>query len=322
VQQISSLIGDEIEKVEVELINALSSQVPLINKAGGYIIGSGGKRFRPLMLLLIAKYCGYDGEQHIPLACIFEYIHTATLLHDDVLDNAKIRRGNSSVNSVWDNRTSVLVGDFLLSKAFSLLVKIGNLKIMNVISDATTQVAEGETMQTERTNDVKLTEEEYLSIITNKTASLIAAACHVGAILGNSSPGREHIFKEYGLNLGIAFQMVDDTLDYIAEDRRFGKAIYKDIKEGKMTLPLIYILREASAKDKDTILKFLKCDCLNEQNFRIITELIKEYQGIDYVHNRAKEYISSSMRSIQKLDSSPIKDALIATANYVLERKW
>ena len=321
-EQISSLIGDELEKVEVKLINDLSSEVPLINKVGGYIIGSGGKRFRPLMLLLVAKYWNYSGEEHIPLACIFEYIHTATLLHDDVLDNAEVRRGNSSVNSVWGNRTSVLVGDFLISMAFSHLIKIGNLKIMKVVSDAATQMAEGETMQTERSGDPNLTEEEYITIISNKTASSIAAACQVGAILGNSSPKREHIFKNYGLNLGIAFQMIDDTLDYISEDKRFGKATFKDLKEGKITLPLIHTLREASAKDRKTILGILKSNSLDKQNLYVITELIKEYQGISYVHTRAKEYINSSMNYVQELDYSPIKDALIGTADYVLERKW
>jgi octaprenyl-diphosphate synthase len=322
VQQISSLVSDELEKVEIELINILSSQVPLINKAGGYIIGSGGKRFRPLMLLLVAKYCNYSGEYHIPLACIFEYIHTASLLHDDVLDNAKVRRGNSSVNSVWGDRTSVLVGDFILSKAFSHLVRIGDFKIMKVISDATTQAAEGETMQTERSKDVKLTEDEYITIISNKTASLIAAACQVGAILGNSSSEREQIFKNYGLNLGIAFQMVDDALDYVSEDRKFGKAIYKDLQEGKITLPLIHTLGEASAKDRETIIRILKSDCLDKQNLHVITELIEDYQGVSYAITSAKKYINSSMYSIQELDSSSIKDALIAVADYVLERKW
>jgi len=321
-QQISSLIGDQLEKVEVKLINDLSSDVPLINKVGGYIIGSGGKRFRPLMLLLVAKYCNYSGEQHIPLACILEYIHTATLLHDDVLDNAKVRRGNSSVNSVWGDRTSVLVGDFLISMAFSHLIKVGDLKIMKVVSDAATQMAEGETMQTERSGDTDLTEEEYITIISNKTASLIAAASQVGALLGNSSQKREHIFKNYGLNLGIAFQMVDDALDYISEDERFGKAICKDLKEGKITLPLIYTLREASARDRKTVLKILKGNKLDRNNLDIVTELIEKYQAISYVHRRAKEYINSSIHCIKELDSSPLKDALVSTADYVVERRW
>jgi octaprenyl-diphosphate synthase len=321
-QQITSLIGDELEKVEIELINVLSSDVPVINKAGGYIIGGGGKRFRPLMLLLVAKCCNYSGDKHIKLACIFEYIHTATLLHDDVLDHAKTRRGNSSVNSVWGNQISVLVGDYLLSKAFSFLVEIGNIKIMKVVSDATTQVAEGETMQTEKSNDANLTEDEYITIISKKTASLIAAACQAGAILGDASPKLEDNFRNYGLNLGIAFQMVDDALDYIAEDKKFGKAICKDLQEGKITLPLIHTLKEASAKDRETILKILKNNCFDEEKTSIITKLMEEYQGVNYVLSRAREYISSSLLYLKELDSSPIKDALIDTANYTLERKW
>jgi octaprenyl-diphosphate synthase len=265
-QQITSLIGDDLQKVEAELINALTSQVPLITKVGGYIIASGGKRFRPLLYLLVAKCCHYSGEHNIPLACVFEYIHTATLLHDDVLDHAETRRGNSSVNSVWGDRTSMLVGDFLFSKAFSLLVKTGNLRSMQVISDATTKVAEGETMQTARGGNANLTEEEYIAIVSNKTASLIEAACQVGAIMGNSSPERENNFKNYGLSVGIAFQMVDDTLDYTSEDEKFGKALYKDLQEGKVTLPLIHTLKQASAEDRQMILSLLQNGILSQDN--------------------------------------------------------
>jgi len=321
-QHISSLIDDELEKVEKELVIILSSDVPIINKAGGYIIGSGGKRFRPLMFLLAAKYCNYSGDKHVNLACIFEYIHTATLLHDDVLDHAKIRRGNSSVNSVWGNQISVLVGDYLLSKAFSLLVEIGDIKIMKVVSDATTQVAEGETMQTEQSSDANLAEEEYITIISKKTASLISAACQSGAILGGSSPGTEDNFRNYGLNLGIAFQMVDDALDYISEDQRFGKSIYKDLQEGKITLPLIHTLEEASTKDREKILKIMKSDCLDEKNSSVITELVEEYQGVTYVFSKAREYVDLCLGYLEELDSSPVRDALIATANYAVERKW
>lgn len=321
-KHISSLIGDELEKVEVELINVLSSDVPIINKAGGYIIGSGGKRFRPLMLLLAAKYCHYRGDKHINLACIFEYIHTATLLHDDVLDHAKMRRGNSSVNSVWGNQTSVLVGDFLLSKAFSLLVDIGDIKIMKVVSDATTQVAEGEAMQTDKSSDTNLSEEEYVTIITKKTASLISAACQTGAILGGSSSRMENNFKNYGLHLGIAFQMVDDALDYGSVDRRFGKSMYKDLQEKKITLPLIHTLKKASAKDREKILKMLKSDCLDEKKSSVVARLIDEYQGVTYVYSRAREYLNACMAYLNELDSSPVRDALMATANYAVERKW
>lgn len=321
-QHISSLIGDELEKVEVELFNVLSSDVPIINKAGGYIIGSGGKRFRPLMLLLAAKYCNYRGEKHINLACIFEFIHTATLLHDDVLDHAKMRRGNSSVNSVWGNQTSVLVGDFLLSKAFSMLVEIGDIKIMKVVSNATTQVAEGEVMQTDKSSDTNLTEEEYITIITKKTASLISAACQTGAILGGSSTKMENNFRNYGLHLGIAFQMVDDALDYVSDDQRFGKSMYKDLQEKKITLPLIHTLKKASAKDREKILKMLKSDSLDEKKSSVVAQLIEDYQGVTYVYSKARESLSACVGYLKEMDSSPVRDALMATANYAVERKW
>ena len=321
-QQITDLIGDELQQVEHGLIDTLSSKVSLINKVSGYIIESGGKRFRPLMYLLVARCCKYSGKHNIPLACVFEYIHTATLLHDDVIDQAVTRRGNSSANSVWGDRASMLVGDFLFSKAFSMLVEIGNLRIMQVISDATTKVAEGETLQTARGNDPELTEEEYITIIANKTASLLEAACQVGAIMGESSPVRENSFKEYGLNIGIAFQMADDTLDYVSEDQKFGKAICKDLQEKKITLPLIHTLREASSKDRDEILAFLQGDSLRPDDVERITLLIKEYQGVPYANARARDYINASFANLEDIEPSPAKDALFATANYVVERKW
>jgi octaprenyl-diphosphate synthase len=314
-QQITSLIGDDLQKVETELVNALNSKVPLITKVGGYIIASGGKRFRPLLYLLVAKCCHYSGEHNIPLACVFEYIHTATLLHDDVLDHAETRRGNSSVNSVWGDRTSMLVGDFLFSKAFSLLVKTGNLRSMQVIS-------EGETMQTARGGNTDLTEEEYIAIVSNKTASLIEAACQVGAIMGNSSPERENNFKNYGLSVGIAFQMVDDTLDYTSEDEKFGKALYKDLQEGKVTLPLIHTLKQASAEDRQMILSLLQNGSLSQDNVDTIIQLIKKYEGVSYVLTKAREYVDSALNNLQELDPSPLRDALVATAHYVVERKW
>ena len=321
-QQITSLIGDDLQKVETELLNALSSNVPLITKVSGYIIASGGKRFRPLLYLLVAKCCHYSGEHNIPLACVFEYIHTATLLHDDVLDHAETRRGNSSANAVWGDRTSMLVGDFLFSKAFSLLVKTGNVRSMQVISDATTKVAEGETMQTTRGGNADLTEEEYIAIVSNKTASLIEAACQVGAIMGNASPEREKNFKNYGLSVGIAFQMVDDTLDYTSEDEKFGKALCKDLQEGKVTLPLIHTLKKASAEDRQMILSLLQNGSLSQDNVDSITRLIKKYQGVSYVLTKAREYVDSALNNLKDLDPSPLRDALVATAHYVVERKW
>ena len=321
-QQITDLIGDELQQVERGLIETLSSQVSLINQVSGYIIESGGKRFRPMIYLLAARCCNYTGEHNIPLACVFEYIHTATLLHDDVLDQAVTRRGNSSANSVWGDRASMLVGDYLFSKAFTMLVKIGNLRTMEVISDATTKVAEGETLQTARCNDPKLTEEEYITIVANKTGSLLEAASQVGAIMGDSSPAREKSFKEYGLNIGIAFQIADDTLDYVSEDQKFGKAHCKDLQEKKITLPLIHTLREASSQDKEEILGLLQGDSLKPPDVQRITDLIKKYQGVSYAHSKARDYITASFENLKDVEPSPAKDALFATANYVVERKW
>ena len=321
-QQIIDLIGDELQQVERGLIETLSSQVLLVNQVSEYIIESGGKRFRPMIYLLAARCCNYAGEHNIPLACVFEYIHTATLLHDDVLDQAVTRRGNSSANSVWGDRASMLVGDYLFSKAFSMLVKIGNLRTMEVISDATTKVAEGETLQTARCNDPGLTEDEYITIVANKTGSLLEAASQVGAIMGGASPACEQSFKEYGLNIGIAFQIADDTLDYVSEDQKFGKAHCKDLKEKKITLPLIHTLREASSKDKEEILRLLQGESLNSPDVQRITGFIKKYQGIPYAHSKARDYITASFKNLKEVEPSPAKDALFATANYVVERKW
>jgi octaprenyl-diphosphate synthase len=275
-----------------------------------------------MIYLLAARCCNYTGVHNIPLACVFEYIHTATLLHDDVLDQAVTRRGNSSANSVWGDRASMLVGDYLFSKAFTMLVKIGNLRTMEVIADATTKVAEGETLQTARCNDPQLTEEEYITIVANKTGSLLEAASQVGAIMGDSSPAREKSFKEYGLNIGIAFQIADDTLDYVSEDQKFGKAHCKDLQEKKITLPLIHTLREASPQDKDEVLGLLQADSLKPPDVQRITYLIKKYQGVSYAHSKARDYITASFENLKEVEPSPAKDALFATANYVVERKW
>jgi len=322
-KRFSSLIGDELTQVERELINTLASHVALINKVGSYIIASGGKRLRPLLYLLTAKAFNYQGAYNIPLACVFEYIHTATLLHDDVLDHAEMRRGNSSANTLWGDRISVLVGDFLVSKAFSILVETGKVRAMQVISEATTRVAEGETMQTERGGDLSLSEEEYVRIISDKTASLMAAACQTGAIMGNAAPGHERSMKNYGLNVGIAFQMVDDTLDYISDNQKFGKALCKDLQGGKITLPLIHTLDHASADDRQIITASLEEHApIALERAQLILQLIKKYHGVEYVFTRARDYVRLALSNLEGIDSPPVRDALAAAASYVVEREW
>ncbi len=320
--RITSLIGDELTLVERALLETLSSRVAIINRVGSHIIDSGGKRFRPLLYLLAAKGFNYRGADNIALACVFEYIHTATLLHDDVIDQAEMRRGNSSANALWGDRISVLVGDFLVSRAFSILVDTGNLQAMRVIADATSRLAEGETMQTARGGDLSLTEGDYLAIISNKTASLMAAACQTGAIMGNAGAAAEHAMHHYGLNLGIAFQVVDDTLDYVSRNRRFGKPLWKDLQGGKITLPLIHALEAASDDERRLVSDSLSLDPADNHAAQRILQLINRYQGAEYAFARAREYVKRAVDHLGEIASLPVKDALTAAACYVVEREW
>ncbi len=320
--RIASLIGDELTLVERSLIDTLSSHVEIINRVGSHIIASGGKRFRPLLYLLAAKGYNYQGADNIALACVFEYIHTATLLHDDVIDHAELRRGNSSANALWGDRISVLVGDFLVSKAFSILVATGNVRAMQVISEATTSLAEGETMQTVRGGDLSLTEDEYLTIISNKTASLMAAACQTGAIMGQAGPAAEQGMKQYGLNLGTAFQMIDDTLDYVSHNQKFGKTLWKDLQGGKITLPLIHALEGATGDERRIISDALSRVEPDTSDAQRILQLINKYHGTDYAFARAREYVGRAVDNLGGVSSTPVREALAAAANYVVEREW
>ena len=320
-EEVFDLVRDDLQKVEAELSKNVLSYVSLIPDVGKYILLSGGKRFRPLALILSAKFCGYTGSYHIPLAGIFEFIHTASLLHDDVVDNAEVRRGNSSVNSVWGNEASVLIGDYLFSKSFSLLTSIGDLKILRVLSDATTRLAEGEIMELVKNGDPHTTEDEYISIVTEKTAVLISAACQVGAILGNAPDEKEKALKGFGLNLGIAFQLIDDILDYISTEEEFGKTIGKDLYEGKITLPLIYTLNVCNHLDREKIVNIIESDNHGDRGLSTIIDLIKRYKGVDHAFKRAGDYVEIAKGFLRYFDASIEKQALLATADYVIGRK-
>ena len=320
IQNILDIIKDDLTKLESEFTKNLDSKASLIPQIGKYILFSGGKRFRPIILMLCSRCCGYKGNEHISLASLFEFIHTATLLHDDVVDGATIRRGNSSVNSIWGTDASVLVGDFLFSKAFSLMVGIGNIKILNVISSATTIMAEGEILQLINEKDIDFSEEDYISIIIDKTASLISAACQVGAILGNASKEKEEAIKNYGLNLGIAFQLIDDILDYTSDEKVFGKVIGKDLLEGKVTLPIIHTLRSCNKADYENIKRIFEKEDRDENDVKLIIELINRYNGIIYTQNKAKEYVKKSKKFLDVFNSSNEFQPLYDIADYVVER--
>ena len=319
---ITDLIGNELAQVEDEFKKNLKSEVPLISKIGEHLLLSGGKRFRPTILLLCAKLCGCEGSRQIQAASVIEFIHTATLLHDDVVDDAELRRGNASANSIWGNEASVLVGDFLLSKSFFLMVDDGDLKILNTISRATTQMAEGEIQELVKASDLSITEEEYISIVTDKTASLISATCQIGAILGGVDGKKEQALANFGMNLGIAFQLMDDNLDYTSTEKRFGKEIGIDLQGGKITLPLIHTLRSCSPSEKEEVFDIVLSESADERAFLSVADLINRYGGIEYTLEKAKGYVAKAKGNLDCFHSSREKTALLTMANYVVERTW
>ena len=314
-------IGNDLEKVDKEFRNNLRSDVPIISAIGEYLLLSGGKRFRAQLLLLSAKLCGYSGDLHISMASLIEFIHTATLLHDDVVDRAELRRGIDSANSKWGNEASVLVGDFLFTKCFSLLVQSGNWKILQTMSKATTIMAEGELEELIRTNDLSLTEDDYLSIITRKTAALISAATQIGAILGNVSEEEERALSEFGMNVGIAFQLIDDHLDYTSHEEEFGKKIGIDLQDGKITLPLISTLHHCNQEEKAFIRKTVESKPITKDDFFRVVEMIERYHGIQYTWEKAKGYVERAKNYLHHFPDSKEKEALCTLANYVLERR-
>jgi octaprenyl-diphosphate synthase len=316
-----SLLQEDLARVEVQFKSDLNSDVALIRKVGEYVLASGGKRLRPMLLLLCARLSGYEGETHVGLASVVEFIHTATLLHDDVVDSAVLRRGNASANAVWGNEASVLVGDFLFAKSFAIMVREGNLRILDVLSSATTQMAEGEVLQLVSTCDLDLDEERYISVVRSKTAILIAAACQCGGILGNVSPEQERNLSEMGMELGVAFQFMDDALDYVAEESEFGKAKGHDLEEGKVTLPLIHTLRNCSAEERERVAKVIEEEDLSDDDLGFVVSLIHRYDGIGYTRRRAAELVERAKAHLALFPDGAEKEALFELADYVVSRR-
>jgi len=321
IEKVLEWIGNDLEKVDSEFRKNLKSEVPIISAIAEHLLLSGGKRFRPMLLLLSAKLCGYQGDHHISLASLIEFIHTATLLHDDVVDRAELRRGSLSANSIWGNEACVLVGDFLFTKCFSLMVENGNLKILRTISRATTLMAEGELEELIKTNDLTLTEEGYLSIIARKTAALISAAAQIGAILGNVSEEREEALYQFGMDLGIAFQLIDDNLDYTSKEEEFGKEIGIDLQDGKITLPLIFTLNHCSEAERDFIRWTVDSHPITKEVFFRVVEVIGRYHGVQYTWEKAKVYVETAKEHLHLFPNSKEKEALCVLADYVLERR-
>ena len=320
IQDVFSAYKDGLQQVEKYINEYKTSEIKLIPEVAHHLIDSGGKRFRPLLLLISSGICGYRGDQRFPMAAAMEFIHTATLLHDDVIDQATIRRGRTSANNVFGNAVSVLVGDFLCFKSFRLLTEAGNLDILQLISRIAYIMSEGEVFQLIKRGDINLTEEEYLTIIEKKTAVLISAACATGAILGSASQEKIDALSQFGKNAGMAFQITDDILDFTAAEQEFGKSIGKDLEEGKITLPLIFAIKQSTEEEKDKIKEIIIRKKGSQKAAREILRLIKKYNGIDYSLLCAEKFIRDAQTQLNVFPECLEKDQLNAVAGYILSR--
>ena len=316
--QLNPLIEPQFDAVTDYILNNLGSNVPLVEKIAHHIVEGGGKRLRPLLVLLAANAAGYKGEQHIPLAAVIEFIHTATLLHDDVVDNSELRRGNATANAQWGNAPSVLVGDFLYSRSFQIMVEIGRMEIMQVISHATTIIAEGEVLQLLNQRNPDTSEESYLQVILGKTAMLFEAATEVGAILADSSAEDREALRLYGRHLGIAFQIVDDLLDYLSDSETMGKNVGDDLAEGKATLPLIHAMRVGSDEDRELIRQAIRKGGLDDLS--PVLEIVQRNGSIDYSRQKAAEEIDKAKNAIASLPDTSFKVTLNQIADLAIAR--
>ncbi|MHB9098036.1 MAG: polyprenyl synthetase family protein [Syntrophales bacterium] len=319
IQDVFHYFGNDLKRVEEHMETYLRSEMRLVPEIIHHLIGSGGKRFRPLLLLATSELCGYRGERRYPLSAMIEFIHTASLLHDDVIDHAETRRGRASANRVWGNAASVLVGDFLYSKSFRLMTDDGNWAIIKLISTTTNTMSEGEIFQLMKTGDIKITEKEYLSIVEKKTSILISAACAIGGILGEAADSQIEALTRFGMRLGTAFQITDDTLDYVAREEEFGKAIGQDLKEGKLTLPLIRTMKKCTPEERSFIRKGIEEK--DETSMAGIMTLINRYDGIPYALAKAKACIDEAKGFLASFADSEAKTALHTIADYIIERR-
>lgn len=314
------LVEAESAAVDQLILRELRSDVVLINQIGHYIVNSGGKRLRPMLLLLAAKALQYGGQQHITLAAVIEFIHTATLLHDDVVDESTLRRGRNTANDLWGNSASVLVGDYLYSRAFELMVSVQDLRVMEVLSKTTTAIAEGEVLQLLNCNDPATTEQAYLEVIARKTAILFSAAAQLAAILAKQSAPMERAMSTYGLHLGTAFQLIDDALDYRADPDQLGKNLGDDLADGKPTLPLIYAIENGSPAQSKILREAIENG--DRDAFGAVYEIVESTDAITYTFARAQQEADKAIQSLDGVPASEYRDALVDLARFSVDRSY
>lgn len=296
----------------------LRSDVPLVREIAHYIVQSGGKRLRPLIVLLVARMCGYQGSDHIKLAALVEFLHTATLLHDDVVDKSNRRRNRKSANAIWGNSASVLIGDFLYSRAFQLMVEIDSMELMEIISEATNSIAEGEVLQLQNVGNTSLSEIEYMDIIQRKTAMLFQAAAHTGAVLAGGGADEVQKLRDFGLHFGLAFQLIDDWLDYAGTSESMGKNVGDDLAEGKATLPLIYAMSHGSKTDSATIHGAISSQAAEQ--IPEVMHAVRNSGALDYVRTQAQQQTDWCLSCLESLAANPYRQGLEALANVALCR--
>ncbi|MET4807455.1 octaprenyl-diphosphate synthase [Limibacillus sp. MBR-115] len=316
------LVEPDLKKVNATILERMQSPVALIPQLAGHIIAAGGKRLRPILTLAAARLCGYEGERHIGLAACVEFIHTATLLHDDVVDDSHLRRGLETANAVWGNKASVLVGDFLFSRAFQIMVADGSLKVLRILSDASAEIAEGEVGQLLTANNTATDETAYMDVICAKTAVLFAAAAQVGGVVADEPEERELALRSFGMNLGIAFQLVDDVLDYSAEQAALGKTVGDDFREGKITLPIVLAFAQGDEAEKAFWRRCLEDLEQTDQDITEAIRLMRKYRALDEAMDRARSYADKARQALAPFPDRPEKTALLDLAEFTVARRF
>jgi octaprenyl-diphosphate synthase len=319
-EDIRALVEDDLRRVDQTIVARLASDVVLVNQVSQYIISGGGKRLRPLGVVLAARACGYQGDQHTSAAAIIEFIHTSTLLHDDVVDGSDRRRGRDTANHVFGNQASVLVGDYLYSRSFQMMVELDDMRIQRVMADATNTIAEGEVLQLMNANDPDTTEQRYFEVIYRKTAKLFEAGAQIAAIVASAPAPVERAMVDYGRHLGTAFQLVDDALDYMASPEQLGKNLGDDLAEGKPTLPVIYTLTHAPAAEAARLRRAIEHGEVEELD--AITRLIEHSGGLQYTARRAREEKDAAIAALQAVPPSRFRDALAGLAEFAVARTY
>lgn len=318
--RILSLVKDDLSEIEVALEQNLNPHFDLVSQIAGHILFSGGKRLRPLLMVLSARLCGYDGNYEKTFSTIFEYLHAATLLHDDLVDEATLRRGKPVAHSIWGNAIAVLVGDFLLARSLSIAAETKRPDVIKVVAEITENMSQGEIHQLMKKGCIDLTETEYMEIIERKTAVLFQGTCRVGALISGVSKEKEDALAGYGFNIGIAFQMVDDLLDYSQNTPALGKKVGADLKEGKLTLPVIYSLKSADTTDRIQMEKIIKNKDFSMEDFKTLIAIMKKYGGQTYTQKVAQKYVKNAKNALEIFQNSTTKEILLTIADYTLFR--